>query len=54
MESPRVLAVLKFGKEVLDAMKRVENQDDMATFSLKLHILCLVCNRLQQQQQLTS
>ena len=32
MESPRVLAVLKFREEVLNAMRREENQDDMVIF----------------------
>ena len=35
-ESPRVLAVLKFQVEVLDAIKREVNQDDMAILSLQI------------------
>ena len=49
MKYPKVLTVLKFREDILDAMKREENLDDMATFSLQL--LGLVCDRQQQQQQ---
>ena len=49
-EIPKGLELLKFREEVLDGMKRFENQDDMAIF-FSLQLLGLVCNRQQQQHQ---